>query len=120
MQAVQPLTSRLMLQPPSVKSYEWRTLNHRYHRTFFDMSLSHPKSTHLGPEEAQVAQLEVGPEMAQVVVHAARGHKIKHVVLGDELRPRAHEALRLRPERRDGGRPLQHRNGEPVLDAPEQ
>ena len=58
--------------------------------------------------------------MAQVVVPAARGHEVQHVVLRDELRPRAHEALRLRPERRNGGRPFQHRDGEPVLDAPEQ
>lgn len=72
---------------------------------------------HLGSEESEVAELEVGPEVAHVVLPVMARDELHHVILRDEIGVAVHELPRMLPQRRDGGRSLQHRDGETILDA---
>mmetsp|Transcript_14649 Transcript_14649/g.44263 ORF Transcript_14649/g.44263 Transcript_14649/m.44263 type:complete len:251 (+) Transcript_14649:1580-2332(+) len=71
----------------------------------------------LRPEPAQVPHLEVRPEVAQVVIPIWSDHKVQQVVCGHQLRASLHEVAGGVPQGGNGLPPLQHRQGEPILDA---
>ena len=73
----------------------------------------------LGPQEVEIPDLEIGPEVAEVVVRACiRCHKLQQVISGKDGGVLCHEGPSCVPQGGDSGVQLQHCDDEPVLYPP--